>query len=149
MPRQNFLSRESFIDASEKQTKETILSIPSFVPNIRMIADNRIIESIKFSYQQPVKNLHYHIDVSILPLNDQYTRISLHATFANGQVFYSNADMAIALHDFESAIQAALKGDTSYYKPYQPKIKRSKKITQLFNTFKASIVVFFLRKKLS
>src|SRR3954453_14158573 len=117
MPRQTFLSKESFVDASEKQTKETLLSIPAFVTNIKLIGENKMIESIKFSYELPVKKLQYYIDVSVLRLNDQYTRVSLHASHTNGQAFYSNSDLAIVLHDFESAIHAALKGDLSSYNP--------------------------------
>ena len=79
MPRQTFLSRESFVDATERQTKETLFSIPAYVSHIRMVAENKVIESYKFHYEQAHKNIHYVIDVSILPLNDQYTRISLHS----------------------------------------------------------------------
>lgn len=149
MPRQTFLSKESFVDATEKQTKATLLSIPGFVSNIQLLSENKTIESLKFSYEQPVKKLQYHIDITILPLNDQYTRISLHASYANGQIFHSNSDMAVVLHDFESAIHAALKGDLSYYKPYAPRPAVSKKFMQLIIAVTSSVGVFFLRKKLS
>src|SRR5438067_9176164 len=111
MPRQNFLSRDSFVDATEKQTRENILSIPDSLPGIRYLGENRLNESIKFSYVLPPKNLEYHIDVTVLPLNEKYTRVSLHASHINGHVFHSDTDMALALHDFEGAIQAAVKGE--------------------------------------
>jgi hypothetical protein len=149
MSRQNFLCRESFIDATEKQAKDTVLSIPAFAPNIRLIAENKMIESIRFSYDLPVKNQKFHIDVSIQPLNEQYTRISLHGRHTNGQSFSNKTDMAIALHDFESAVQAALKGDVSSYKPYEPKVTHSKKFMQYTTALVASVGVFFLKKKLS
>lgn len=149
MPRQTFLSKESFVDATEKQTKDTLLSIPDFVANVQLVSQNKIIDSIKFSYQQPVKKVQYHINITVLPLNDQYTRISLHASYANGQTFHSNTDMAIVLHDFESAIHAALKGDLAHYKPFSVKAVKPKKFMQFILAATTSISVFFLRKKLS
>ena len=146
MPRQNFLSKESFVDATEKQTKDSIMSIPAFAPNIKLIAENKMIESIRFSYELAVKEIEYYIDVSIHPLNEKYTRVSLNGRHASGQSFHNNTDMAIALHDFESAILAALKGDVSQYKPYVPKPGNSRKMMQAAATVVASLGVFFLRK---
>lgn len=149
MPRQTFLSRESFVDATEKQTKETLFSIPAYVSNIQLVSENKLIESFKFSYEQVEKKLQYVIDVSILPLNDQYTRISLHASHNNGHAFYSDADMAFALHDFESAIHAALKGDLAHYKPLGQKTKEASGLSQFFGSFKSSVIDLIFKKKLS
>lgn len=149
MPRQTFLSRESFVDATAKQTKETLFSIPAYVSNIKLLAENKLIELVRFSYEQADKKHHYVIDVSILPLNEQYTRISLHASYANGHAFYEDADLAFALHDFESAFHAAIKGDLAQYKPYGQKEKESSKFMQLLQAFKIAIGELFLKKKLS
>jgi hypothetical protein len=149
MPRQTFLSRESFVDATEKQTKETLFSIPAYVSNIKLEGENKLIESFKFSYEQAEKKLLYIIDVSILPLNDQYTRISLHASHRNGHAFYNDADMAFALHDFESAIHAALKGDLAQYKPLGLKPKEVNSLSQFFFIFKSAITDLIFKKKLS
>jgi hypothetical protein len=149
MPRQNYLSRESFVDATEKQAKDSLLSIPAFAANIKLVAENKLIDSIRFTYDQPYKKLQYNVNVSVLPLNEKYTRISLHATYSNGQAFQSESDINIALHDFESAIQAALKGDVSSYKPYQPKETVSRKFVHFMIAFGSSIGLFFLKKKLS
>ena len=149
MPRQNFLSRESFVQATEAQAKEGLLSVPVFANNIKLITENTILQTFKFWYQLPQKNIEYHIDVTILPLDNQFTRISLHGRHSNGHAFANDSDMALALHDFESAIQAALTGDVSMYKPYQPSEKKSKKILQSAATLAASAGIFILRKKLS
>jgi hypothetical protein len=149
MPRQNFLSRESFIESTEKQAKDTVLSVPAFASNIRLIAENKMIESMRFSYELPVKKTLFLIDVSVLPLNNKYTRICLHSRQTDGQAFHNNADMAIALHDFESAIMAALKGDVTLYKPYMPKVSNTKKFFQVATAFIATVGVLFLKKKLS
>lgn len=149
MPRQNFISREAFVEATENQARESLLSVPVFVPNIKLIEENTKLQSFKFRYQLPQKNLEYHVDVTLLPLDTQYIRISLHGEHSNGEAFDNDSDMAIALHDFESAIGAALKGDVSNYKPYQPKEKKSNKFLQYTTAFIASAGVFVLRKKLS
>jgi hypothetical protein len=149
MPRQNFLSRESFVVASELQAKESLLSVPAFVPNIKLISENHKLQSFKFRYQLPQRNLEYHVDVTILPLDTQYTRISLHGEYSNGHAFENDADMNLALCDFESAIEAALKGDVSNYKPYKPKETKQRNFLQLTATLAASVGVFILRKKLS
>ena len=149
MPRQNFLSRESFVEASEIQAKESLLSVPVFVPNIKLIAENEKLQLFKFRYQIPQKNLEYHVDVTILPLDTQYTRISLHGEHSNGEAFENDADMAMALHDFESAIEAALKGDVSNYQPYKPKERKTKNFLQFTAAFITSAGIFVLGKKLS
>lgn len=149
MPRQNFLSRESFVEATEQQAKESVLSIPVFASNIKLFAENKVLQTFKFIYQLPQKQAEYHVDVTILPLDNQYTRISLHGRHCNGESFANDSDMAIALHDFESAIQAAVKGDVTSYKPYQPKERKTKKFIQLAATFMASAGIFVLKKKLS
>ncbi len=149
MPRQNFLSRESFVQATELQAKESLLSVPVFAPNIKLVEENRKLQSFKFRYQIPQKSLEYHVDVTILPLDTQYTRISLHSTHCNGQSFDNDVDMKIALSDFEAAIHAALKGDVSCYHPYKPKEKKSNKFLQNVASVVASAGIFVLGKKLS
>lgn len=149
MPRQNFLSKESFIAATEQQVKETILSIPAFATNIRLIAENKMVESFRFVYEEPVKKLQYYIDVTIRTLNDQYTRLSLHAEYPNGQSFNYDSDMAIALHDFEAAVDAAIKGDVSLYQPHKPKPGSTKKFLVAATTMAATVGFLFLKKKLS
>jgi hypothetical protein len=149
MPRQNFLSRESFVEATETQARESLLSIPAFVPNIKLVAENIRLQSFKFCYQLPQRNLEYHVDVTLLPLDTKYIRISLHGEHSNGETFANDADMAVARHDFESAIAAALKGDVTSYKPFMPKERKSKKLLPSAAAFIASAGIYVLRKKLS
>jgi hypothetical protein len=149
MPRQNFLSKESFVAATEQQAKETILSIPAFANNIRLIAENKMIESFRFAYEEPVKKMMYYIDVTVRTLNDQYARISMHGTYASGEAFKNGNEMAIALHDFESAVMAALKGDVSLYQPRPSKPAASKGFLVAATTLAATAGFLFLKKKLS
>jgi beta-glucosidase/6-phospho-beta-glucosidase/beta-galactosidase len=57
MPRQTFLSRESFVDATEKTTKETLYTLPEYVSNIKMLSENKLIDSVNWLYRQWA-NLH-------------------------------------------------------------------------------------------
>ena len=115
MPRQTFLTRESFVDATEQHTRDSLLSIPAYLASIHFVSENRLGHAYRFLYDQKSKKTQYHIDVSVLPLNDQYTRISLHASHINGQAFYTDADLSFALHDFESAVHASIKGDLAQF----------------------------------
>jgi hypothetical protein len=145
MPRQNFLARESFVDATEKQTREIILSIPDYLPHISLVAENKVIDSVRFVYEHTGKGVRYNVDLTVLPLNDQYTRISLHASHTNGHSFYEDPEMAFALHDFEGAIHAAIKGDLSLYYSKATIQKSSGGIKSLVE----AVLPFFLKKKLS
>ena len=149
MPRQNFLSRESFVNASEQLTKESILSIPVFASNIKLQSENTMLQKYRFVFEHDDQSEAYFVDVSVLPLNDQYTRISLHATHTSGQAFSDAPEMALALHDFESAIMAALHGDSSLYQPSSSLPKKSKNFLRSIVTIVASISLLVLKKKLS
>ena len=117
MARQNFLSKESFVAATEKQVKDSLFCIPAFASNIRFVAENKMIESVRFSYEDSANAQQFFIDVTVLPLNDQYMRISMKGTYVSGKILEESGALAVALHDFESAIDAALKDDVSLYHP--------------------------------
>lgn len=147
MPRQTFLSRESFLESSEKRTREVLTLLSEHAANISFVADNRLTGGLRFCYVSRSRNAAYNIDVSVLPLNDQYTRLCLHASHTNEEAFYENPDMAYALHDMEAGIQAMVGGDFSYFRQKEniPVASRSFSINHLRSVFD----VFFLRKKLS
>ena len=149
MARQNFLSKESFVAATEKQVKDSLFCIPAFASNIRLVAENKMIESIRFSYENSANAQQFFIDVTVLPLNDQYMRVSLKGTHVSGKILDDSASMAVVLHDFESAIDAALKDDISLYHPNQPRQSSGTKLAIMATTMAASIGWFFLKKKLS
>jgi hypothetical protein len=138
MPRQSFLSRESFVKASAFRTREILLSLPFHLDHISYVTENRIIDSIRFYYQHPTKKREYYVDVSVLPLDEQFTRLSLHGMHVNGHAFHEDAQMALALHDFESAILASLGGELVHYKE---KIITKRKAGKWFNS---SVLKYFL-----
>ena len=144
-----FLSQRVLCQRIGSSSKESILSIPVFATNIKLVQDNKMLQKMRFQYEEPEHDLRYFIDVSVLPLNDEYTRISLHATHIDGQAFHKDSDMAIALHDFESAVAAALNGDTSLYQPTTRKTKHSKGFVRYAFGIMASVGILMLKKKLS
>jgi hypothetical protein len=141
MPRQTYLTKDFFVTASESATKQIILAIPTFIRNIKLVGENNVIRSVKFLYERPGADLHHHVDVSVLPLNEQFTRVTLHASYANGQAFYNDDFVENTLHNFESAIMAGVNGQLSIYELKEPRISTPKKIATYLA---ASLGVFFL-----
>ena len=127
MPRQNFLSRDSFVSASEIKTRDSILSLPFHLGHIELLNENKKIDSTRFVYIHMGRNIEYFIDVTVLPLNEEFTRVSLHASHTNGQSFYEDAEMAIALHDFEFAIHATVNGDLAALKSKMQETQKEKR----------------------
>jgi hypothetical protein len=116
MPRQNFLSSDFFVSATEAEAREALISIPDHLPHIKLLKENSLIQSIRFLYEHPEKSIHNYMDVTILPLDDQYIRFSLHASYTNGQAFYADPDISHALSKFEKAVHAAINKDFSTFR---------------------------------
>jgi hypothetical protein len=148
MPRQSFLSRESFVKASAFRTREILLSLPFHLEHISYVTEKRMIGSIRFYYGYPVSSREYYIDVSVLPLDDQFTRLSLHGMHIDGHSFHDDAQMALALHDFESAIHSSLAGDLMIYKDKLCAKYRSRKWLNS-SVFKYFLPSLSLNKKLT
>ena len=149
MARKNFISKEFFVNATEQQTHETLFDIPQFVENIKLVNKYTPAHTIKFLYEGDESNLQYHVDVSLLPLDQQCTSVCLHITYTNGQVFTKDNNILRSLNNFESAIQYALKGSLS---SYQPAPQKQNKITQFANAtmmLVASVSMLFISRKLS
>jgi hypothetical protein len=149
MPRQTFLARESFIDATAALAHDLLLTLPVQVSHVELICDKPAMDALRFCYREPVGEAAYLIDVTILPLNNQYTRISLHASHLNEHAFYEDAAMAFALHDFECMIHAALKGDLAHYQPFESGEKGGAKRFQPLQGFFSALLSPFLRRRLS
>ena len=84
---------------------------------------------------------------SLLPLNEEYTQINLHISHTNEQPFYHDNSIKQGLLNFESAIHAALRGDTSSYIPSKPKALIKNRLLNIIQTAGAIIVGPFLLKK--
>lgn len=146
MPRQTFLTKETFFNASEQHVKQVVYSLPEVLPELTFLADNKLIEQIRFTYQAGEK-CDYVVDLSVLTVNDQYCRLSIHAAHKNGKAFVSDPEMHLVIHEIEAAVQATLKGEV-YPTPQQVKIKETRNANWM-NTFKGSLALLVMKKKFS
>jgi hypothetical protein len=149
MPRQNFISKDFFVNSSETAAKQSLMSIPAFMPNVKFISENIIVPSLKFLYERPGDNMHHHVDVSVLPLTDDYTKITLHVAYINGHSFHNDQYVHNALYNFETAVHAAAKGSTIEYLPKEVKQNAARKLIKMASLMIASIGMFFIWKKFS
>ena len=149
MSKQRSLSKEFFVDASETETRRSILDIPGFVNNIKFVCENSIADSLRFLYEQPADTLLRYVDVSILPLTNSQSRVRLHVAYANGDRFQDDETIANALQNFESAVWAAMNGTLLSFTPKELKVRSTKKLLQEITLTIASCGLFFLWKKMA
>ncbi len=149
MPRQNFISTDFFVEASESETKQTLLSIPNHLSHIKFIGENNLVQSIKFQYERSNDTNPQHVDVSLLPLNDKQTRVTLHVAYANGQLFSNDNYIVNTLRNFESAVAAAINGTIGNYIPEEPRQNVVKRVSSAIFLTMASVGLFFIWKKIS
>jgi len=139
MPKQTFLSQDFFINSSEDFVKEKILNLPKFFSHITFVKENTIVQSIKFLYHTAGSIKEYHIDVSILSLNKNQSKITLHCSYTNGSVFQKDPYIKNALQNFEAATKACLNNTISDYEVCNIKRKPLQKIYNYFASMVASI----------
>lgn len=149
MTRKNFISKEFFVNATEQQTHETLCNIPHHITNIKLVDSHTPAHTVKFLYERAEPNLQYHVDVSLLPLDQQCTSVCLHITYANGQVFTKDSNIILSLNNFEWAIQSALNGNIEEYQPLPPKQNRFARMAHTTMMMAASVGVLFVSRKLS
>lgn len=137
MYRQNFLSADFFVTASEQQAKEILTSLPGYLSHLTMLKENSIVHSTRFLYHNKETETQCYIDVSTLKLNEQYMRFNLHGSYLNGQHIQHDAEIRGALQQFEQSVFAALHQD-SMYAVRQERAKSNKK-TNSFLQFIASL----------
>ncbi len=146
MPRQTFISKEFFLNASEKNTRLTLLSLPQVIEDVKFIRESNVLHSMRFLYQNTNNKKNYQVDVSLLPLNDNYTHVTLHVSHTNGQVFNNDNFIKYALVNFENAVHAAINHDLSLYAPRTDE-KKSNKLRYIINSLGLSMNGFILKRK--
>jgi hypothetical protein len=131
MPRQTYLSKDFFVNASESETKQHILELPNCISSIKFVAEDSMRHTIKFLYERPADDPQNYncIHVILLPLNVDQTKITLHGSYVHGNVFYNEAQVMNALANFESAVHAALKGSIDEFQLEQ--IKEGNKLKRI------------------
>lgn len=111
MPRQNFLSKDFFVEVDETEARRCLLNLPQCSPHIKFIQQNPVTKAIRFLYQPLDSKKHFQVDISLLPLDNTYTQVGLHLAYTNGQALSTDAGAKTVLLLFEQAIHAALRGD--------------------------------------
>ncbi|ANE52718.1 hypothetical protein [Flavisolibacter tropicus] len=111
MPRQNFLSKDFFVEVEETEARRCLLTLPQCSPHIQFIQENAVNKAICFLYQPSDSKKHFQVSISLLPLDNTYTQVALHLSYTNGQAISTDAGAKTVLLLFEQAIHAALRGD--------------------------------------
>ena len=147
MPRQNFLTKDFFVDVSEKEARLGLLDLTQCSQHIKFIKENTLTQSFRFLYQPVDGRKHFQVDISLLPLDGNYTQVVIHLAYTNGQELCRDAGAKTVLSLFEQAVQASLRGDTAseVLNPLRETANKWKGIEQLFHLPVTSW--FFNRKK--
>ena len=130
MPKQLHLTKDFFVNAPENEARQHILELPNCINNIKFVEQNRVRHSIRFMYESPADPAEENnlIDISLLPLSVNQTRITLHGSYINGNAFHKDLKLKNALSNVESAIHAVVKGSINEYVPQQIKISHSRSL---------------------
>jgi hypothetical protein len=125
MARKNFLSTDFFVAVSENEAKRILAILPGQLSQLTLLKQNEIIQSTRFLYHNPERATQFYIDVSLLQLNDQYMRFSLHGSYTNGQYIQSEVEINTMLAAFEKSVFAAVNNEITYEKTETPVRKKS------------------------
>ncbi len=146
MPRQTYLSKEFFVNASEQETRQHVLNLPNSINNIKFVAEDNVRHNLKFVYEAISDSADSNncISVSLLPLSTNQTMISLQGSHSNGSAFHRDIQVTNALSNFELAVDAAIKGVLTEFQPVEIKRKKSSRNVSLISAVAilAGIVYF-------
>src|SRR5437868_13582746 len=104
MPRQNFLSKDFFIEVCESEAHRCLLNLSQCSPHIKFVKENALTKAIRFLYQPLDSKKHFQLDISLLPLDNTYTQVVLHLSYTNGQALSTDAGAKTVLLLFEHAV---------------------------------------------
>lgn len=149
MTKPNSFSRDFFVNASETETRQSILAIPSSVGSIKFSGEHHVSHSLTFLYERENDQLNQFIEVSVLPLSVDETRVSLLVTHADGSAAQPGKYTTNTLNNFERAVQASLNGNLAGLALQEPPVSNTKRVFHFMMMLVASVSVFFLWKKLS
>ena len=147
MPKHLHLSKEFFVNAPEQEARQYILQLPECISNIKFVEENRVRQSMRFIYEGAEEtNIESNlIEVSLLPLNVHQTRVTLHSALNGQPAVKKEFKITNALSNFESAIQAVVKGTINEYEPQQAKAKTPQGIRYLLALIGLGCVVFLVK----
>ena len=147
MPKQMHLSKDFFVNASEEEARHHIMHLPQCISNIKFVEENPVRRSFRFIYERPADSPeeHNYIEVSLLPLNVNQTRVTLHGSYVNGAVFQKDFKVTNALSIFESAVHAVVKGTINEYQPKQMKMNSSRGLSIILALAGLAAVGYFIK----
>jgi hypothetical protein len=146
MSRQTFVSNSFFVHASEETTRFILLSLPQKTNDIQFVSENNKINVTRFTFQ-PQDQENYQVDISLLPMNNEYTQVNLHIGYIDGHTFSHKSNIKQALVQFEYSIQAAIRGDISFFQPKVVEEKNSMSLLPALELIAGFISNLFLWKK--
>lgn len=147
MPRQTFISKDFFVNASEEVTKQMLIGLPTYLSNVKLMNQNIQLPSLKFIYERNMESLHQHVNVSILPLSFDYTKITLQVTYLNGHAFRKDSYVSNTLQNFEAAIKASINGSIKDYEPSEIKQSASSSFFRMATLMITFISIFIFKIK--
>lgn len=109
MPRSNFLSTEFFIQSNEERAVQLLLGVSSVITGCRFISKAAHQPVVYFLFEQN-KNI-FKTAINYLPLNDEFTKITIQVSYADGHPFSSDNNCKEILHKLELIISALAKGE--------------------------------------
>lgn len=123
MPRQTFATREFFVDACETAARESVMALPYFFNRLRLLGENQKLHHFQFLYEPSEAQLPVRVAISLLPLNESNTKITVHGSYSTGCAFTKDPYINTAVANVEAALQAAVQGAEA---PFEPAVPRKK-----------------------
>lgn len=111
MSRKSFVSSDFFVNTSEKDAKKALLALPDHLQHISLLKEDSVVQTTRFLFDNTEKSTQYYVDVSMMSLNDQYTRFNLHVSYTNGHSFNSDTEINLILYQFEQSVHASIKNN--------------------------------------
>src|SRR5919107_1308028 len=105
MPRQTFATREFFVDTCETATHEAVIALPYFFNRLRFLVENDKLHCIRFLYEPKEQQPAIQIAISVLPLNESYTKVTVHGSYTNGSAFNKDPYITTAVANVEAALR--------------------------------------------
>jgi hypothetical protein len=122
MPRQTFATREFFVNACETATRQSLDALPYTFSKIRFIAENPKLHCFHFLYDAEGRQSAIQVTISLLPLNEGCTKVTVHGSYPTGNAFTNDPCMTLAMLNVEGALQATISG-AARFEPLVPKKK--------------------------
>jgi hypothetical protein len=147
MPRKTFTTKQFFVNTSQTHARNIVAALPQAFGRLQLLSENPKLHSFLFFYEQESEQQHSHVTVSLLPLDEQQTQITVHGSYANGKVFYNDPYVTNALANVEAALQAAINGCVATFEPLVARQNLSYRWLRLIGTAAAFLSAVFIWRK--